>query len=673
MASRIAEAYVQIVPRIDGVAAGISGQLSGQMTAAGTAGGTSFAAGFKAMVGPALIAATAVAAAAIGKLLVSSVGAASDFAEAGTAVNEVFGEASGTINAFAAGAATRLGQTQTQVLDAAKQFGIYGQAAGLAGEANAAFSTDLITLATDLASFNNTSVDEAILALGSGLRGESEPLRRYGILLNDAELKARALEMGIYDGNGVLTLQQKVLAANAAIFAQTTTQQGDFARTSEGLANQQRILAAQFGNIKILLGDFLLPLFTSAAQLLTTSVMPAFSNFLISVRDNGLVETLQNGFSQISAMRQNFLDAMLTALPGIIEAIVAFIPILIQNWATMIISLVNALVQALPLLIDGAIQLFTGIIEAFVIIIPILIQAVIDAIPQVVEALITTLPVIIAGAISLFTGLIQGLLEILPVLIKAVVELIPVIILALISMLPLLITGAIQLFLGIVTGLIRAIPQIITAIISAIPLLIKAITDALPAIIRGAILLFLGIIKGLVTALPQIITAIIGAIPDLIKALIDAIPLFIDAGFQLIGGLISGIIGAIPDLIGAIGDGIGDAIDAGKKLLGIKSPSRVFMSIGDNVIAGMTQGIEKRSGDPAKAISKMADELILSGNATASVGMLPSLVSPQASYSTEAQSGSSQVVNYYAAPNQSLDAEQALFQAVKRARVITGW
>jgi hypothetical protein len=673
MASRIAEAYVQIVPRIDGVAAGISGQLSTQMATAGTVGGTSFATGFKSMVGPALIAATAVAAAALGKLLVNSVGAASDFSEAGAAVNEVFGEASDTIRKFAAGAATNLGQTQTQVLDAAKQFGIYGQAAGLAGEANAAFSTDLITLATDLASFNNTSVDEAILALGSGLRGESEPLRRYGVLLNDAELKAQALEMGIYSGNGALTAQQKILAANASIFAQTATQQGDFERTSEGLANQQRILAAQFGNIKILLGDFLLPLFTSAAQLLTSTVMPAFSNFLISVRDNGLIETLQNTFTQIGAMRQNFLDAMLEALPGIIDAIIAFIPILVSNWSSLMIGLITALTEAIPQLIDGAIQFFTAIIDAFVTVIPILIAAIVKAIPKIVEALVDALPVLIDGAIALFMGLIDGLLLILPELIEAVIYLIPVIVDALLSVLPELILGAIELFLGIITGLIEALPLIIKAIVDSIPKFIDALTNALPDLIQAAIALFLGIITGLVIATPQIIGAIIGSLPKLIGAIVGAIPQFVSAGFQLIGGLIAGIVGAIPDLIGAIGKGIGDAIDAGKKLLGIKSPSRVFMSIGDNVIAGMTQGIEKRSGDPAKAISKMADELILSGNATASVGMLPSLVSPQASYSTEAQSGSSQVVNYYAAPNQSLDAEQALFQAVKRARVITGW
>jgi phage-related protein len=673
MASRIAEAYVQIVPRIDGVAAGINSQLSGQMASAGAVGGNSFANGFKAMVGPALIAATAVAAIALGKLLTSSVSAASDFAEAGAAVGEVFGDAAGTIEKFAESAATGLGQTKTQVLEASKQFGIYGKAAGLAGEANAEFSTDLVTLATDLASFNNTSVDEALIALGSGLRGEALPLRRYGILLDDATLKAKALEMGIYDGNGILTAQQKILAANASIFEQSAVQQGDFERTSQGLANQQRILAAQFGNIKILLGDFLLPLFTSVAQVLTSKVMPAFSGFLISVRDNGLAETLKATFTKIAEMRQDFMDAMLKALPGIIEAIVAFIPIIVTSWATMITSLITALTAAIPQLIEGAIAFFMAIIDAFVTVIPILITAIVEAIPQIVNALVETLPVLVEGAIRLFTGIIEGLLKILPALIAAVVALIPVIVDALLTMLPELIVGAIQLFLGIITGLLDALPEIITAIVDAIPLFVDAIVGALPQIIQAAVALFLGVIGGLVIATPQIIGAIIGAIPKLIGALVGAIPQFVSAGFQLIGGLIAGIVGAIPNLIGAIGNGIGQAIDAGKKLLGIKSPSRVFMSIGDNVVAGMTAGIEKSSADPAKAISKMADEVIVSGNSSTSVGMLPSLVSPQAGYGSESNAGSNKVVNYYAAPNQSLDAEQALFEALKRARVITGW
>jgi phage-related protein len=673
MASRIAEAYVQIVPRIDGVAAGISGQLSTQMATAGTVSGASFSTGFKNIVGPALIAATAIAAAAIGKLLTSSVTAASDFAEAGAAVNEVFGGASKTIQDFADSASTSLGQSSTQVLNASKQFGIYGKAAGLAGEENAAFSMDLVRLATDLASFNNTSVDDAILALGSGLRGEAEPLRRYGVLLDDAALKAQAMEMGIYDGNGALTQQQKVLAANSAIFAQTITQQGDFERTSDGLANQQRILAAQFSNIQKLLGDFLLPTFTSIAQVLTKSVMPAFSAFLISVRDNGLAQALQETFAKISSMRQDFMDATLKALPGIIDAIVGFIPVLVQNWGIMVISLINALTAALPQLIAGAVQFFTALVNALIIVIPIVITAITEAIPTIIDALVKTLPSLIEGAIKLFTGLIEGLLKILPVLIQAVVELIPVIVNALISVLPELVKGAIQLFLGIVQGLIEALPEIITAVVEAVPLLIDALVEQIPLLVDGAMDLFLGIIDGLILALPDIISAIIDNMPKIIGAIIGAIPQFVSAGFQLIGGLISGILGAFPKLVSTIVEGIGKAIDAGKKALGIKSPSRVFMEIGSNVMSGMTLGIEKNSKNPVSAITDMTKKLTRAGSGSASYGMLPSLVSPQSSFGDSSTSNTGQTINYYAAPNQSLDAEQALLQAVKRARVITGW
>jgi hypothetical protein len=643
------------------------------MATAGTVGGNSFATGFKSMVGPALIAATAVAAAALGKLLVSSVGAASDFAEAGAAVGEVFGEASGTIEKFAAGAATSLGQTQTQVLEAAKQFGIYGKAAGLAGEANAEFSTDLVTLATDLASFNNTSVDEALVALGSGLRGEALPLRKYGILLDDATLKAQALEMGIYSGNGVLTQQQKILAANASIFEQSAVQQGDFERTSQGLANQQRILAAQFGNIKILLGDFLLPIFTSVAQVLTSKVMPAFSNFLISVRDNGLGETLKATFTSIGEMRQNFMDAMLKALPGIIDAIIAFIPIIVTNWTAMMTSLITAIATALPQLIAGAVTFFMAFIDALVTVLPILIAAIVQAIPLIVQALVAALPFLVEGATTLFMGIVDGLLLILPELIEAVLYLIPVIIDALLSVLPELIVGAIQLFLGIVTGLVEAIPAIITAVVDAVPKFADALTNSLPYLIQAAIALFLGIVTALVIATPQIIGAIISAIPKLIGAIVGAIPQFVSAGFQLIGGLIAGIVSAIPDLIGAIVGGIGQAIDAGKKLLGINSPSKVFMAIGDDVVAGMTLGIKQSSADPAKAVSQMANGVISSGEAYASFGMLPSLVSPQTSVSGASTNGTNQIVNYYAAPNESIDAERALLQAMQRAKVITGW
>lgn len=202
------------------------------------------------------------AAAAIGSIaavIKPAIDAASDFQESTSKVNVVFGRASKSIKDFASTAATSLGQSKQSVLDAAGVFGTFGKAAGLAGDDLATFTTDFVTLSTDLASFNNTTPEEAITAIGAALRGESEPLRRYGVLLNDAVLRQEAMTLGIYDGKGALTAQQKVLAAQAAIYKQTGDAQGDFLRTSDGLANSQRTLGAIFKNVQIELGTKLLP------------------------------------------------------------------------------------------------------------------------------------------------------------------------------------------------------------------------------------------------------------------------------------------------------------------------------------------------------------------------------------------------------------------------------
>jgi hypothetical protein len=188
-----------------------------------------------------------------------AISAASDLGENLSKVNVIFGEGAAEVEKFAASAAKSLGQSKNAVLTAAGTFGTFGKAAGLSGKELAGFSNDFTALASDLASFNNTTPEQAVQAIGAALRGESEPLRQYGVLLNDAALKAAALELGIYEGSGALTDQQKILAAQKVIFEKTTDAQGDFARTSDGLANSQRTLTAQMDNLQVSIGQALLP------------------------------------------------------------------------------------------------------------------------------------------------------------------------------------------------------------------------------------------------------------------------------------------------------------------------------------------------------------------------------------------------------------------------------
>jgi hypothetical protein len=184
---------------------------------------------------------------------------ASDLNESISKSNVIFGSSAKSIQAWAATADQALGLSQTAALEAAGNFAILGQSAGLSGEQLASFSTDLTGLAADLASFNNTSTDEAITALAAGLRGESEPLRRFGVLLSENAVQAKAMEMGLAATAKELTDQDKVLARNALILEQTTLQQGDFARTADGAANQQRILKAEIENSQAAIGEGLLP------------------------------------------------------------------------------------------------------------------------------------------------------------------------------------------------------------------------------------------------------------------------------------------------------------------------------------------------------------------------------------------------------------------------------
>lgn len=205
-----------------------------------------------------------------------AVNAASDLNETTSKVGVLFGKSAGDIEKFAANAASSLGQTKQQAMDAAATFATFGKSAGLSGGDLTGFSTQMTGLASDLASFNNTSPEEAINAIGAALRGETEPMRAYGVLMDDASMRAQALKMGlIKTTKEALTPQQKVLAAQALIMNQTKSAQGDFARTSGGLANQQRILSAEMENASASVGTALLPMITNLAHFATGSLIPA--------------------------------------------------------------------------------------------------------------------------------------------------------------------------------------------------------------------------------------------------------------------------------------------------------------------------------------------------------------------------------------------------------------
>ena len=297
-------------------------------------------------------AAAGVAFGAFAKIAVSS---ASDLAETISKVGVLFGSSAKEIEIFAGTAAKSLGQTKQQALDAAATFAIFGTSAGLSGQELSKFSIDFVKLASDLSSFNNTSPQDAINAIGSALRGEAEPLRRYGVLLNDASLKQAALSLGIITTTTqALTPQQKVLAAQKLIFEQTTAAQGDFARTSDGLANQTKIVTAQLENMKTEIGTALLPIVLQLATAFSEKIIPNLQAFVYGLTGN-------NGFSDALTDTQKKAFEWGERLKSVIGTVISLKDqLLILGAAIASVFVVNKIV-AFVTAIQGLITIFVAL------------------------------------------------------------------------------------------------------------------------------------------------------------------------------------------------------------------------------------------------------------------------------------------------------------------------
>jgi hypothetical protein len=199
--------------------------------------------------------------------------AASNMNESLSKVNVVFGEGSAAVEKFATDAAKNLGMSKQAALEASGTYGNLFQAFGLGQQESQKMSTSLVQLAGDMASFNNTSVDDAILALRSGLSGETEPLKKFGVALSDARLKTEALSLGLIKSTSdALTPAAKAQASYSLILKDTTLAQGDYARTSDGTANKMKTLKAEMDNAKASLGAGLLPVFDALLTILKPTI-----------------------------------------------------------------------------------------------------------------------------------------------------------------------------------------------------------------------------------------------------------------------------------------------------------------------------------------------------------------------------------------------------------------
>lgn len=195
-----------------------------------------------------------------------SIASANDLGESINAVNVVFGQGAGELLKFGETANKTVGLSKTAFNQLAVPVGAMLQNMGYWFK-EATENTILLTKrASDMASVFNVDVTEAMGAISAWLRGEADPLERFGVSLKDAQIKAYALANWIGAVGKELTEQEKTTARLGLLYQQTAKLEGDFVNTSDQLANSKRILDATMKNITATLGNSFLPIINQVLQ-----------------------------------------------------------------------------------------------------------------------------------------------------------------------------------------------------------------------------------------------------------------------------------------------------------------------------------------------------------------------------------------------------------------------
>ena len=349
-------------------------------------------------------AAAAVAGAGIAKFGASSVSAASTLEESLNAVKVAYGDASGSIIKLGEDAAQRLGVTQSAFNAAAVRFSAFAERiVGDGGDVNG-FLNDITTRAADFASVFNIDVSEALQVFQSGLSGEAEPLKRFGINLLDSEVKAYALRTGLIAVGETMTEQEKVQARYGLLMEATAKTAGDFANTSDSLANSQRILQASFEDLQAEVGTALLPVFADATKEfanmigpLRDALVPAAEALATAFRTKA-VPAIQE-FTQWLASPEGTQRVMdfTDAIVGGIEKLIEFTAEVLDNWEEIKNQIVTVTTIAVALgALRTALQLATAA--------QLLFNVAVKANPYVIAA--TAIAALIGGLIALDVALL---------------------------------------------------------------------------------------------------------------------------------------------------------------------------------------------------------------------------------------------------------------------------
>ena len=426
-----------------------------------------------AKVGKAVGTGLAVGGAAMGALTMKALGMTGSLEQNMGGSEAVFQEHATKMQETAKNAFSSMGLSTSDFLQTANKMGSLFKGAGFeAGEA-ADMTSAAMQRAADVASIMGISTESAMESIAGAAKGNFTMMDNLGVAMNDTTLQAYALSKGIDKSTQEMTNQEKIGLAMQMFMEKTADYAGNYSKENETLAGSFGTVKAAFANFLDGSGD-------------VDQLVKAFQGAA-----NSTIKTLKDLAPRLVTGLTDLVNQILPLIPSLMQEL---LPVIIQGAVSLINGIVSILPQLVNILITSVIpQLlsgFTSIINALISALPQLVQSIVSYLPMLIPQLISGLVSMIVTLCNNFADIIQPIINYLPAIITSVVS-------AILENLPILIQGLITLCIGIANASAQIVQALVDKIPQIVAMIVTELLRNLPMLIKGAIQLVVGIVSNL--------------------------------------------------------------------------------------------------------------------------------------------------------------------------------
>lgn len=427
----------------------------------------------------------------------------------------------------------------------------------------------LMTLESDLANTFGYSVEQASTAINWALKGSFNYIDNLNLGIKGTQ--EGFLEAAHNAGYMVDDVKELTSSDILDILEKTADQYGVLGKTAEEA-------------MKTIQGS-------------TKATKSAWTNLVTGIADdNADFDKLVSDFvDSISAMLNNLIPRVLTAIEGLGE---------------LIPKLIKVLMNHLPEIIQTGQNILNALLQGIVENIPQMTSTITQVILSLVDFIIQNLPTILQAGITILLELIKGITQALPDLIPTMVQVIMDMVNILLDNIDLIIECGIQLLVALIEGIMNALPELIARLPEIIIKITTKLIELAPQLLSAALRIILALAEGLIKFIPEIISRIPQIIKSMISAFKKRIKDFANIGKNLLNGLWEGIKNTKDWLLNKIKGFAKTITDGIKSFFGIHSPSKLFRNeIGKNLILGVGIAFEKDDDLIDKQINDFGDDV----------------------------------------------------------------